>query len=83
MNIASCSCNFDLGKVYPLFRAISQDILKQLKDNPIADFSRENILYDNNTVNFKFILDELDIKNECCRMHMLTIYSKEIHDDLI
>ena len=66
-----CFCGFPIGQFYPIYQKLYKDRqIKVCEENDIKD----DMLNSNLKINVKTedILDELNIKSMCCRLHIIT-----------
>ena len=74
-------CQFNLGKVLPLYKIIWEEVRKDYYAKQNKDASRDEIPIDRlthkheeNPLESGAILDMLDITSECCRCFAITSY---------
>lgn len=76
------SCQFNIGKVIMLYKFLESEIKldylnksgKVLGDKESISVTSLTHDHSMNTLEFKNLLDLLDVKNECCRSAVLTSY---------
>ena len=73
-------CGFVIGYFYDVINEIKQKIFeKEIFDNPkYKNYSYDKIQLTAITPNLQEVFDLLNIKNRCCRMHLISYvdYSK-------
>jgi DNA-directed RNA polymerase subunit N (RpoN/RPB10) len=65
-------CSEDLAQVYPFFEAVKNGYVKSILKGKSMEIDTMDLRFDI-IENVAFIFDALRIKNQCCKMHLLTV----------
>jgi DNA-directed RNA polymerase subunit N (RpoN/RPB10) len=71
-------CNQDLGEIYDFFHLTMSSYYRYVIEKKKISINPSNMDLKPNIIdNINFLFDALDIKNMCCKMHLIGVMNNE------